>query len=71
MTANETAALVLQAPTDSQRLVTFDPDNRPGVAALLTTAAMRISRACASKWVSRYRQLGELGLTDRSSVPHR
>ncbi|MEH1129355.1 leucine zipper domain-containing protein [Micromonospora sp. CPCC 206061] len=30
----------------------------------------RISRACASKWVNRYRRCGELGLHDRSSVPH-
>ncbi|WP_137876695.1 IS481 family transposase, partial [Rhodococcus sp. Q] len=34
-------------------------------------AEMGISRACASKWVGRYRQYGELGLADRSSVPHR
>jgi transposase len=34
-------------------------------------AEMGISRACASKWVNRYRQYGELGLHDRSSTPHR
>ncbi|MGX9924240.1 IS481 family transposase [Streptomyces sp. NPDC002248] len=34
-------------------------------------AEMGISRACASKWVNRYRQDGELGLLDRSSAPHR
>ena len=28
-------------------------------------------RACASKWVNRFRQFGELGLHDRSSVPTR
>ncbi|RVW10863.1 IS481 family transposase [Prescottella agglutinans] len=33
-------------------------------------AEMGISRACASKWVGRYRGFGELGLHDRSSVPH-
>lgn len=33
-------------------------------------AEMGISRACASKWVNRYRRHGELGLVDRSSVPH-
>lgn len=32
---------------------------------------MGISRSCASKWVNRYRQHGELGLQDRSSTPHR
>lgn len=30
-----------------------------------------ISRATASKWVNRYKQFGELGLLDRSSVPAR
>ncbi len=28
-----------------------------------------ISRQCLSKWVSRYRQLGEAGLQDASSAP--
>lgn len=28
------------------------------------------SRACASKWVNRYRSHGELGLEDRLSTPH-
>ncbi|MFE3390017.1 IS481 family transposase [Streptomyces anulatus] len=32
-------------------------------------AEMGISRACASKWVNRYRRHGELGLEDRSSAP--
>ena len=31
---------------------------------------MGISRACASKWVNRYRRYGEVGLLDRPSVPH-
>ena len=34
-------------------------------------AEMGISRACASKWVNRYRRFGELGLLDRSSEPQR
>ncbi|MER7569876.1 IS481 family transposase [Streptomyces sp. NPDC097941] len=34
-------------------------------------AEMGISRACASKWVNRYRRYGELGLHDRSSAPRR
>jgi hypothetical protein len=29
-----------------------------------------LSRQCVSKWVSRYRQCGQLGLLHRSSVPH-
>jgi transposase len=29
-----------------------------------------VSRQCLSKWVSRFRQCGEVGLLDRSSVPH-
>jgi transposase len=32
-------------------------------------AEMGISRACASKWVNRYRRDGEFGLVDRSSTP--
>lgn len=34
-------------------------------------AEMGISRACASKWVNRFRRFGELGLHDRSSAPAR
>lgn len=34
-------------------------------------AEMGISRATASKWVNRYKQHGDLGLTDRSSTPMR
>ncbi|MDF3144441.1 MULTISPECIES: IS481 family transposase [unclassified Streptomyces] len=34
-------------------------------------AEMGISRACASKWVNRFRGHGDLGLLDRSSAPHR
>lgn len=34
-------------------------------------AEMGISRATASKWVSRYHRYGELGLLDRSSAPAR
>lgn len=40
MTADQTAVLIRKAPTDSRRRVTFDPENRPGVSALLTTAAL-------------------------------
>jgi transposase len=34
-------------------------------------AEMGISRACASKWVNRWRRHGDVGLLDRSSIPHR
>ncbi|MEU0507194.1 tryptophan--tRNA ligase [Nocardia sp. NPDC005998] len=40
MTADETAALIRRTPTDSERTISFDPENRPGVSALLTTAAL-------------------------------
>lgn len=33
-------------------------------------AEMGISRACASKWVNRHRDFGDLALADRASVPH-
>ncbi|SDZ51973.1 leucine-zipper of insertion element IS481 [Saccharopolyspora shandongensis] len=33
-------------------------------------AEMGISRACASKWVNRWRRYGEVGLHDRASTPH-
>lgn len=35
------------------------------------SAEMGISRACASKWVNRWRCHGDAGLQDRSSTPHR
>ena len=40
MTAEETAKLIKKAKTDSERNITFDPENRPEVAALLTTAGI-------------------------------
>ncbi len=40
MTAEETAKLIKKAQTDSERNITFDPDNRPQVSALLTTAGI-------------------------------
>ncbi|PWJ25040.1 tryptophanyl-tRNA synthetase [Branchiibius hedensis] len=40
MSADETAALIRRTPTDSARVITFDPDNRPGVSGLLSTAAL-------------------------------
>lgn len=40
MTADETAAAIRRTPTDADRRITFDPEQRPGVSALLTTAAL-------------------------------
>lgn len=45
MTADDTAAAIRKTPTDSQRRITFDPINRPGVSALLTTAALCSGRS--------------------------
>ena len=39
MTAEETAKLIRKSKTDGERLITFDPEGRPGVSALITTAA--------------------------------
>ena len=44
LTAEETAKLIKKSQTDSERLITFDPDSRPGVSALLTTAALCTGR---------------------------
>lgn len=40
MNEDETAKLIKKAVTDSERFITFDPDNRPEVSNLLTIAAM-------------------------------
>ncbi|MDR2997143.1 MAG: tryptophan--tRNA ligase [Microbacterium sp.] len=40
MTADETAAVIRRARTDSERQITYDPERRPGVSALLDTAAV-------------------------------
>lgn len=40
MTSDETAKIIKKSPTDSDRNITFDRENRPGVSALLTTAAL-------------------------------
>lgn len=44
MTAEETAKLIKKSKTDSERMITFDPENRPGVSALLTTAGICTGR---------------------------
>jgi tryptophanyl-tRNA synthetase len=40
MTEDETVAAIKRATTDNDRLITFDPKARPGVSALLSTAAL-------------------------------
>jgi len=40
MSADETAKLLKKAKTDSDRLITYDPENRPEVANLLTLASL-------------------------------
>ncbi|WP_130812182.1 tryptophan--tRNA ligase [Olsenella sp. Marseille-P4559] len=40
MTAEETARLIKKSKTDSERNITFDPEGRPGVSTLLTTAGI-------------------------------
>ena len=40
MTAEETSKLIRKSKTDSERNITFDPEGRPGVSALLTTAGI-------------------------------
>ena len=43
-TDEETAKLIKKSKTDSERTITFDKENRPGVSALLTTAALCTGR---------------------------
>ncbi|GEC76649.1 hypothetical protein GCM10010213_28440 [Microbacterium maritypicum] len=40
MTADETVAAIRRARTDQDRRITFDPEHRPGVSVLLSTAAL-------------------------------
>jgi tryptophanyl-tRNA synthetase len=40
MTADETAEVIKKSPTDSTREVSYDPEGRPGVSALLTATAL-------------------------------
>ena len=44
MTEDETAKLIRKSRTDSERNITFDPEGRPGVSALLTTAGICTGR---------------------------
>lgn len=43
-TEEETAKLIKKSKTDSERMITFDKESRPGVSALLTTAALTTGR---------------------------
>ena len=43
-TEEETAKLIKKSKTDSERMITCDKENRPGVSALLTTAALTTGR---------------------------
>ena len=43
-TAEETKKVIRKSTTDSDRTITFDKENRPGVSALLTTAALCTGR---------------------------
>ncbi len=45
MTAEETAKVIRKSRTDSERHITFDPEARPGVSALLATAAVCTGRS--------------------------
>ena len=45
MTAEETAKRIKKSQTDSELMITFDPENRPGVAGLLSTAAIVTGRS--------------------------
>ena len=45
MTAEETARRIKKSQTDSERMITFDPENRPGVSGLLSTAAICTGRS--------------------------
>lgn len=44
MTADETAAVIRRARTDSERAIAYDPENRPEVSGLLATAAIVLGR---------------------------
>ena len=45
LTEEETAKLIKKSKTDSERSITLDKENRPGVSALLTTAALCTGRS--------------------------
>ncbi|WP_455139584.1 tryptophan--tRNA ligase [Thermophilibacter sp.] len=44
MSAEETAKLIKKSKSDSERMITFDPENRPEISGLLTTASICTGR---------------------------
>ena len=44
-TEEETRDLIKRSPSDSERKITFDPEKRPQISALLTTAALTTGRS--------------------------
>ena len=57
LTAEETAKLIKKSKTDPERMITYDKENRPGVSALLTTAA----RCTGRTEVEIAEEIGEAG----------
>lgn len=45
MTAEETTKRIKKSQTDGERMITFDPEARPGVSGLLSTAAICTGRS--------------------------
>ena len=45
MTPEETAKRIKKSQTDGERMITFDPEGRPGVSGLLSTAAICSGRS--------------------------
>ncbi len=68
-TAEETAKIIKKSKTDSERFITFDKENRPGVSALLTTGLL-CARA-ALRWRSRKRLATVVRARSRSMSPKR
>ncbi len=48
MSADETAKIIKKAVTDSDRHITYDPENRPEVSNLVSIAALCLDRSCES-----------------------
>ena len=63
-TAEETAKIIKKSKTDSERFITFDKENRPGVSALLTTAALCTGRTEVEMVRARSRSMSPKRLTN-------
>ena len=77
MTADETAVLIRRSRTDGERRITFDPERRPGVAGLLSTAALctdstpqELAEAIGDGGSSRLKEIATEAVNDRLA-PHR